>query len=255
MLHMVYDLHIEPTSFLVNFMTPATSSKFTVYYRVSTARQGASGLGLDAQRAAVAQYVAAVSGEVVAKFEEVESGRKSDQARPELAKALAECKRTGSYLLVAKLDRLARSVHFVSGLMQSKVKFVACDLPEANDLTIHIMAAFAEHEAKRIGERTRDALAAAKTRGVVLGKTGPANLKPNLEERKAAADGFAERLRREVRGMQAEGLTTAAMVRELNAKGITTAQGGRWRQVQLSRVIARLAAADATKSEVVRGQW
>ena len=100
--------------------------------------------------------------------------------------------------------------------MQSKVKFVACDLPEANDLTIHIMAAFAEHEAKRIGERTRDALAAAKRRGVELGKTGPANLERHLGERKATADGFAERLRREVRGMQADGLTVAAMVRELN---------------------------------------
>jgi DNA invertase Pin-like site-specific DNA recombinase len=235
-------------------MTPP-ASKFAVYYRVSTARQGASGLGLDAQRASVAQYVAAVSGEVVAEFQEVESGRKSDNARPELAKALTECKKTGAHLLVAKLDRLARSVHFVSGLMQAKVRFVACDLPEANDLTIHIMAAFAEHEAKRIGERTRDALAAAKKRGVELGKTGQANLNRHLGERKATADGFAERLRREVRGMQAEGLTTAEMVRELNAKGITTAQGGRWQQVQLSRVIARLTAADNIKSQIARGEW
>ncbi len=134
--------------------------------------------------------------------------------------------------------------------MQSKVKFVACDLPEANDLTIHIMAAFAEHEAKRIGERTRDALAAAKRRGVELGKTGPANLERHLGERKATADGFAERLRREVRGMQADGLTVAAMVRELNEKGVTTAQGGQWQSVQLRRVIARLDAADVT-----RGSW
>lgn len=244
MLQMMYDLHIEPTSFRVNSMPPATSSKFAVYYRVSTARQGASGLGLEAQKAAVAQYVSGVAGEVVAEFEEMESGRKSDQDRPQLAKALAVCKRTGACLLVAKLDRLARNVHFVSGLMQSKVRFVACDLPEANDLTIHIMAAFAEHEAKRIGERTRDALAAAKKRGVALGKTGRANLKRNLEERKATADAFAERLRREVRGMQAEGLTPAEMVRELNAKGVTTALGGQWQQVQLSRVIKRLEAID-----------
>lgn len=236
-------------------MSPVTSSKFAVYYRVSTARQGASGLGLEAQRIAVAQYVAGVSGEVVAEFEEVESGKKSDQARPQLAKALAECKRTGARLLVAKLDRLARNVHFVSGLMQSKVKFVACDLPEANDLTIHIMAAFAEHEATRIGERTRDALAAAAKRGVVLGKTGPANLKRHLDERKMTADTFAERLRREVRGMQSEGMTVAAMVKELNAKGVTTARGGLWQSVQLVRVIGRLDAADAAKCEHARGVW
>lgn len=236
-------------------MSATPPTKFVVYYRVSTARQGASGLGLDAQRTSVDQYLAVVSGEVVAEFRELESGRKSDAARPELAKALAECKKTGARLLVAKLDRLARNVHFVSGLMQSKVKFVACDLPEANDLTIHIMAAFAEHEAKRIGERTRDALAAAKRRGVALGKTGPANLKRNLEERAAAADDFAERLRREVRGMQAEGMSEAEMVRELNAKGIVTARGGLWQQVQLSRVIVRLEGADKRKSEAVCGSW
>lgn len=236
-------------------MTLPTPSKFVVYFRVSTARQGASGLGLDAQRASVAQYLAAVSGEVVAEFEEVESGRKSDQARPELAKALAECKKTGARLLVAKLDRLARNVHFVSGLMQSKVKFVACDLPEANDLTIHVMAAFAEHEAKRIGERTRDALAAARERGVELGKSGSANLKRNIEERKDAADAFAERMRREVRGMQAEGMTVAAMVKELNEKGITASGGGRWQSAQLGRVIARLDAADRAQSDGGRGSW
>lgn len=251
----MYDLHIEPPFFRVNIVTLPTPSKFVIYFRVSTARQGASGLGLDAQRASVAQYLAAVSGEVVAEFEEVESGRKSGQARPELAKALAECKKTGARLLVAKLDRLARNVHFVSGLMQSRVKFVACDLPEANDLTIHVMAAFAEHEAKRIGERTRDALAAARKRGVTLGKSGPANLKRNIEDRKEAADAFAERLRREVRGMQAEGMTVAEMVKELNSKGITTARGGQWRQIQLCRVIARLDAVDAKTKQTTWGAW
>lgn len=234
-------------------MSAAPPTKFVVYYRVSTARQGASGLGLDAQRTSVDQYLAVVSGEVVAEFRELESGRKSDAARPELAKALAECKKTGARLLVAKLDRLARNVHFVSGLMQAGVKFTACDLPEASDVYVHIMAAFAEHEAKRIGERTRDALAAAKRRGVVLGATGPANLKRNLEERKAAADAFAERLRREIRGMRGEGMTVAAMVRELNRKGVTTARGGQWQQAQLDRVIARLDAADAVGYKDVPG--
>lgn len=104
--------------------------------------------------------------------------------------------------MIAKLDRLARNVHFITGLMEAAkgngrnaVKFVACDMPEANDLTIHIMAAFAEHEAKRISERTKDALNAAKARGTLLGRAGASNLKPNIELRKAAADGFAVRLR------------------------------------------------------------
>jgi len=236
-------------------MAAVTPTKFVVYYRVSTARQGASGLGLDAQRAAVVRYVTAVSGDVVAEFEEVESGKKSDQARPQLARALSQCKKMGACLLVAKLDRLARNVHFISGLMQSKVKFVACDLPEANDLTIHIMAAFAEHEAKRIGERTKDALAAAKKRGVELGRAGPANLKRNQEEREEAANAFAERLRREIRGMQAEDMTVAEMVRELNSKGITTARGGQWQQTQLDRVICRLDAADMASRDPRWGNW
>lgn len=116
------------------------SGKFVTYYRVSTQRQGASGLGLDAQREAVRQYLNGGDWEVVAEFTEMESGRKSDQQRPQLAAALAECKNQGAQLLVAKLDRLARNVHLVSGLMRAGVKFIAVDLPEANDLTIHIMA-------------------------------------------------------------------------------------------------------------------
>lgn len=155
-------------------------NQFVTYYRVSTARQGISGLGLDAQRQTVSQYLSGSTRTVLAEFVEVETGRKGANAldrRPELRHALDLCKKSGATLLIAKLDRLAHNVHFVSGLMESKVKFVACDLPEANQLTIHIMAAFAEHEARRISERTRDALAAAKARGVVLGATGPANLK------------------------------------------------------------------------------
>lgn len=236
-------------------MSAGSLNKFVVYYRVSTARQGASGLGLDAQRDAVAQYLAIVSGEVVAEFAETESGKKSDAARPELASALAECKRLGARLLVAKLDRLARNVHFISGLMRAGVRFVACDLPEASVIYVHIMAAFAEHEAKRIGERTRDALAVAKARGVVLGKTGPENLKRNIEERRKAADTFAERMRREIHGMRTEGMTVAAMVRELNERGFPAARGGRWQQVQLARVIKRLDAATSSQATVIPGSW
>lgn len=216
------------------------SSKFVTYYRVSTLRQGASGLGLDAQRESVRQYLNGGNWEVVAEFTETESGRKSDQQRPQLAAALAECKRQGARLLVAKLDRLARNVHFVSGLMQAGVKFVAVDLPEANDLTIHIMAAFAEHEAKRISQRTKDALAAAKARGVVLGSAGRENLRHCVEERQRQADAFAGKLRGCLAGMQGQGLSQRAMVAELNALGIKTATGKNWSLIQLQRALKRL---------------
>lgn len=215
------------------------SGKFVTYYRVSTQRQGASGLGMDAQREAVRKFLNGGVWDVVGEFVEVESGRKTDEQRPELAKALAECKRHGAVLLVAKLDRLARSVHFVSGLMRAGVKFVAVDLPEATDLTIHVMAAFAEHEAKRISQRTKDALAAAKSRGVQLGMAGPMNLRRNIEQRKQAASSFADRLRGVVAGMQARGMTQRQMVAELNALGIKAARGGEWTLLQLQRTIAR----------------
>lgn len=216
------------------------SGKFVTYYRVSTQRQGASGLGMDAQREAVRQFLNGGEWAVVGEFVEVESGRKTDEQRPELAKALAECKRQGAVLLVAKLDRLARSVHFVSGLMRAGVKFVAVDLPEATDLTIHVMAAFAEHEAKRISQRTKDALAAAKARGVTLGAAGPANLRRNVEQRQREADSFAGRLQGVITGMRGRGLTQRAMVAELNSLGVKAATGGEWSLIQLQRVLKRL---------------
>ena len=152
------------------------------------------------------------------------------------------CQAQGAVLLIAKLDRLARNVRFVAELMESRVRFVACDMPEANDLTIHIMAAFAEHEAKRIGERTREALARAKARGVRLGMTARTNLKPNIEARRAAARGFAERLRGQIEGFRLRGLTQRQMTDELNRLGIPTTRGCRWGLAQVQRVLAYLAA-------------
>ncbi|MDO8715121.1 MAG: recombinase family protein [Polynucleobacter sp.] len=213
--------------------------QFVTYFRVSTARQGLSGLGLDAQRQTVAQYLAGGSKAALAEFVEVETGKGANalEKRPELRKALELCRKSGATLLIAKLDRLARNVHFVSGLMESNVKFVACDLPEANQLTIHIMAAFAEHEARRISERTRDALAAAKARGVVLGATGPANLKRHAVQRQEAACAFSTRLKPLLTGFAAQGLTRRAMVVQLNDLGIKAPRGGTWSLGQVQRVV------------------
>ncbi|HDR8946016.1 TPA: recombinase family protein [Burkholderia vietnamiensis] len=216
--------------------------KFVAYYRVSTARQGMSGLGLDAQRESVARYLNGGDWELVGEFTETETGKGADALakRPQLRAALQACRESGARLLIAKLDRLARNVHFVSGLMESKVQFVAVDMPDANELTVHIMAAFAEHEAKRISERTKDALAAAKARGVRLGVSGAANLKRNVAERQEAADAFAARLAGLVAGFRARGLSQRAMVAEFNMIGIKTPQGGEWHLGQFCRLLKRI---------------
>jgi DNA invertase Pin-like site-specific DNA recombinase len=212
------------------------------YYRVSTQKQGASGLGLDAQKQTVTGYVKNAPGALLSEFCEVETGKGSNalEKRPELRKALDECRKRGAVLIIAKLDRLARNVHFISGLMESRVQFVACDLPEANQLTLHIMAAFAEHEARRISERTRDALAAAKARGVTLGRKGYANLAPLLAERQAAAQRFAEEHRGLFEGMQLRGLSQRAMASELNRLGMRGPRNGKWSLCQVHRTLHRL---------------
>lgn len=219
------------------------NGKFIAYHRVSTQKQGTSGLGLEAQQVAVAAHLNGGDWELIAEFREVETGKGSDALakRPQLRAALAACRKHGATLIIAKLDRLARNVHFVSGLMESKVKFVACDMPEANELTIHIMAAFAEHEAKRISQRTKDALAVAKARGAVLGKAGAGNLRPNIEERQSAANAFAEKLRPTIESMKARGLSQRRMAVELNQIGVPCPSGrGVWMLTTVQRVIARL---------------
>ncbi len=145
--------------------------RYVTYFRVSTDRQGRSGLGLDAQREAVSQFLAGRSATVVAEFVEVESGGKDD--RPKLRDALAACQRGKATLLIAKLDRLARSVAFIANLMDSETEFVAVDMPHASRFILHVLAAVAEHERQIIGERTKAALAAAKARGVRLGPKRP----------------------------------------------------------------------------------
>jgi DNA invertase Pin-like site-specific DNA recombinase len=154
-------------------MTPSIAKRignFIAYYRVSTKRQGLSGLGLEAQRESVAVYLASIPGsKLVGEFVEVEHGTRKGNSRSQLAAALAQCRVHGATLVIAKLDRLARNVAFTSNLMESSVDFVACDYPQANRLTIHILASVAEHEAEMISTRTKAALAAAKRKGTILG--------------------------------------------------------------------------------------
>ena len=214
--------------------------KCIVYTRVSTEQQGRSGLGLDAQEAAVESFLKGGTWEVVGRFTEVESGKRADRA--ELAKALAACKRSGAVLVVAKVDRLSRNVAFIANVMEAGIEFVACDMPYANRLTLHVLAAVAEHEREMISRRTKEALEAAKTRGVKLGVTGPANLRRAVARCQAKAGAFAERLRALIEGFQARGLSQRAIARELNALGIRSPGGGTWHLITVQRVLARLAA-------------
>jgi DNA invertase Pin-like site-specific DNA recombinase len=213
-------------------------SKFVAYVRVSTAKQGSSGLGLEAQQAAIASFLKD-GDQLLATYEEIESGKDDD--RPELAKALRLVELTGAKLLVAKLDRLSRAVSFIAQLMDSKVDFVACDQPSATPLTVHIYAAMAEHERKMISERTKAALRAAKERGVKLGgyrgvKVNPALGTAAKQQRSAS---FNARLLPVLKELQAQGQTSLSqLARELNERGIPTRRGGEWRATQVARVLA-----------------
>jgi DNA invertase Pin-like site-specific DNA recombinase len=211
----------------------AQAPRFVAYLRVSTDRQGRSGLGLEAQREAVARHAKMAGGEVVAELVEVESGKRSD--RPMLAEALATCRATRSQLLVAKLDRLSRNLAFLANLMEAEVDFVCCDNPHATRFTIHILAAVAEHEREMISKRTKDALTAARRRGVKLGNP---NLQPgNAVATAAARDAYSSQA--EARAIEALPFIEAARkagavtLREIaaamEARGIRTPSGrGRW---------------------------
>jgi len=214
------------------------SQQFVTYYRVSTQRQGASGLGLEAQRQTVEQYLAKSSGTALESFTEVETGKGSNalEKRPQLRSALETCKKTGATLLIAKLDRLARNVHFVSGLLETGVDFVAADMPNANKVMIQMYAVMSEWERDQISERTKAALTAAKARGVVLGVTGPANLKSCNEQRQQKAREFRDRLRPVLDGMVSQGLTRREMVVRLNSLEIKAPAGGTWSLGQVQRM-------------------
>ena len=206
---------------------------FVAYYRVSTDRQGQSGLGLDAQRAAVASFLAGRA--LVAEFTEIESGRKND--RPQLAAALEQCRQTRAVLVIAKLDRLARNVAFISRLLESGVEIRCCDMPDANRLTLHILAAVAEHEREMISARTAAALAAAKARGVRLGNPRPDMPKLTAAAAQQAAD-FRMRLAPLICSLRVEGHSLRAIAAELNARGILTLRGRAWQASTVRGVLS-----------------
>lgn len=209
--------------------------RFISYLRVSTSRQGKSGLGLEAQRQAVTQYLAGRGGNLNEELIEIESGSK--QHRPILHAAMEKCRKEGATLVIAKLDRLSRNVAFISKLMETKVDFVACDAPHANKLMLHIMSAFAEYEREQISLRTKLALAAAKERGVELGKNGKRLARAN----RAGARLFAERHRKAFEELLANPAATLTSVAEqLNANGVSTREGSNWTATQVSRTRAYL---------------
>lgn len=214
------------------------AQQFIAYFRVSTQRQGASGLGLEAQRSAVRAHLTGSDKTVIEEFLEIETGKGSNalEKRPQLRLALERCRKTGATLLIAKLDRLARNVHFVSGLIETGVDFIAADMPHANKVMIQMHAVMSEWERDQISERTKAALAAAKARGVVLGATGPANLKTCNDQRQQQAHEFRERLRPVLDGMRAQGLTRRGIVERLNALGIKAPMGGAWSLGQVQRM-------------------
>lgn len=212
-----------------------TEQRFVTYYRVSTDKQGRSGLGLEAQRNAVTQFLTTRYASVLAEFLEVESGGKDD--RPKLREALEACRRGKATLLIAKLDRLARSVAFVAGLMDGETDFVAVDMPHASRFVLHIMAAVAEHERQIIGERTKAALAAAKARGVRLGTNGMAL----AERHRAEAVEYAGTIKNAVMNVMQAGASTSRQVAEgLNKAGVFSRRGRQWHPASVSRVLDRL---------------
>ena len=213
--------------------------KFVAYYRVSTDQQGASGLGLEAQRSAVKTYLDGGPWRLVAEHTEVESGKRAD--RPELAKALLACRKHKAKLIIAKLDRLSRNLAFIATLMDSGVEFIAVDNPHANKLTIHILAAVAQHEREAISERTKAALAAAKARGKRLGNPRLGDVrKVAVAANRKTADAFAANVRPIIREIQASGVSSfQGIARALAARGVSTARGGQWTARMVINVLAR----------------
>jgi DNA invertase Pin-like site-specific DNA recombinase len=216
-----------------------TPADFIAYLRVSTQKQGQSGLGLEAQRAAVAAFARHHGGKIIEEYIEIESGKRSE--RPQLAKAMAAAKKANATLLIAKLDRLSPDVHFISGLMKG-VDFLAVDQPFANQLTLHILAAVAEDEARRISERTRAALRAARARGVKLGSPkGAETIAAARDARSRYARRTAGPIKMIIADIQNAGVTSLSdIAKALQARGMRTPAGKtNWHASQVARLLAK----------------
>jgi DNA invertase Pin-like site-specific DNA recombinase len=220
---------------------PARSeARYIAYFRVSTARQGQSGLGLEAQREAVDNYLSGVRGILLENFTEIETGKgfKPLRKRPQLRAALESCRKSSATLLIAKLDRLARNCAFISGLIEAGCDFVAVDMPHANKTMLQIFSAMSEWEGDQISARTKAALAAAKARGVILGATGIDNIRPHLEQRQARARAFVKNLRAHVEGFIRRKLTRAQMASELNHLHLLSPRGELWNISRIARLVS-----------------
>ena len=223
--------------------------KFVSYLRVSTQKQGMSGLGLDAQRVAISSYVNG-KGEIVREFEEIESGKKGFKGRPQLQLAIDYCKKNKCALVIGKLDRLARDVRFFLEIIDtSKIEICFADLPELNPNTaegrmiLTSMATFAEFVSRKISERTKAALAVAKSRGVKLGVKGCENILQTNKTRVDEAQLFAEKMRPTITALNQQGLSLRKIATALNESGSKTRNGARWTAVQVSSTLKRLQAA------------
>jgi DNA invertase Pin-like site-specific DNA recombinase len=220
------------------------SKPIVAYMRISTAQQGRSGLGIEAQREAIGRFVQAERFQVVGEFVEVETGKGSDalDRRLQLAAALAAAKKLKCSVVVAKFDRLSRDVHFVSGLMAKRVPFIVAELGADTDpFMLHIYAALAEKERALISARTRSALAAAKARGTVLGNPRLVDARAKANTRhKAGADAFATKVLPIIREIKAAGAGTLRQIAQaLNARGVETARGGKWEAATVRNVMRR----------------
>lgn len=213
--------------------TPQTPL-FVAYYRVSTEKQGRSGLGLDAQIHSVEQHVARSGGAILRAFREIETGKRDD--RPELQQALALCRQKKAILVIAKLDRLSRNLAFIANLIESHVEFIACDMPQANTLTLHIMAAMAQHEREAISTRIKEALAIAKKRGTTLGNPRP-NIPKLNEAWQSQTQDFRDGVYPLAKTLRDRGLTLREVAQELNERHIKTCHNRLWHPATVNRLL------------------
>lgn len=205
------------------------TKNFISYIRVSTERQGKSGLGLEAQKSVVDAFVAQSDGKLIDEYVEVESGKRNSRAQ--LQAAINACKRQKATLIIAKLDRLARNVHFISGLIESGVYFRAADMPNADKFMLHVYAAMAEEEGRRISERTKHALQAAKKRGVKLGVSCQKLAAKKIDE----ADRYSRTIGPIIEGLKAQGMSIRNIADRLNSDNIMSYSGGKWHPTTVQR--------------------